>query len=79
METSAILELGGVIFGLTEMIKRLLPEKLQSKLAPLVAVLVGGGMNVYMYGYSAENVVYGLMLGLAASGLYGAGKDVLKK
>jgi hypothetical protein len=35
-------------------------------------VLLGGFGNVYLNGYSPENVMYGLALGLAASGLYKA-------
>lgn len=70
MEISAILESGMLILGLTEVIKRLLPERFWHRLAPLVAVLIGGLTHVYFYGYSPETVLYGLALGLSVTGLY---------
>ncbi len=56
MEFSAILEQGALVFGLTEMLKLLMPSKYISKLAPLTAVLVGVGSHLYLFGYSPENV-----------------------
>ncbi len=70
MQNTEFFELGAVVFGLTEVVKALIPEKYRMNIAPLVAVLLGAGMNVYLNGYSEENVVYGLTLGLAATGLY---------
>lgn len=70
MELSAILEWAAVVFGLTEVLKRLVPTKYRDTFAPLLAVVVGASSYSYMYGYSPENVVYGLILGLAATGLY---------
>lgn len=86
METSAIIELSALIFGLTEALKRFLvftaskfkisinEDEFRQYIAPLLAVLIGGGANIYLYGYSPENLVYGLTLGLAATGLYAAVK-----
>jgi hypothetical protein len=78
MENTQFFELGAVVFGLTEVVKGLLPEKYKASVAPLCAVLLGAGMNVYLNGYSEENVVYGLTLGLAATGLYKAVKSTMR-
>lgn len=70
MEISSILESGILIFGLTEVIKRLLPKPWWKKIAPLTAVIIGSILHVYYYGYSPENVIYGAILGLSATGIY---------
>lgn len=70
MELSAIIEMGALVFGLTEVLKALVPVKYRDRVAPTLAVLTGALSYTYMYGYSPENVTYGLVLGLAASGLY---------
>ncbi len=77
MEDNRFFELGAIIFGLTEVIKELLPAKLRAKLTPLIAIAIGGSANVYLNGYSPENVIYGLALGLAASGMYKAVRNTL--
>ncbi len=73
-----LFELGAIIFGLTEVTKEFIPSAYRKKLTPLVALIIGGGANVYLHGYSPENVIYGLALGLAASGLYKAVQSTLK-
>ena len=70
METSALIEMGALVFGLTEALKRLVPLKFRDATAPTLAIILGGLSYSYMYGYSPENVIYGLILGLAATGLY---------
>ena len=72
MELSAIVENGLLIFGLTEVFKKLIPEKYRSEIAPLFALIIGAVSHVYLYGYSPENVVYGAFLGMSAAGVYGA-------
>jgi len=69
-----LVELGALVFGVTEVIKRSLPESWQSKVAPVLAVVLGAVFNVYLMGYSPEIVAQGLMYGLAATGLYKAVK-----
>lgn len=62
--------MAALVFGLTEVLKALIPLKYRNAVAPTIAVTVGALSYSYMYGYSPENVMYGLILGLAASGLY---------
>lgn len=78
MQNTQFFELGAVVFGLTEVVKGLLPAAYRANVAPLCAVLLGAGMNVYLNGYSEENVVYGLTLGLATTGLYKAVKSTMR-
>ena len=76
METqSTLFELGAIVFGLTEVIKVFIPKKYRSRIAPVISLMLGGVGNVYLNGYTPENVMYGLALGLAASGLYKAAQD----
>ncbi len=65
-----LVELGALVFGLTEVLKGLCPDKYKSKIMPLVAVLIGGAANVYLLGYAPEILLQGFMWGLVASGLY---------
>lgn len=70
MET--LFELGAIIIGLTEMLKQLVPDRYRAKLMPLVSVLMGATANSYLNGWSSEPeiILYGLALGLTATGLY---------
>ena len=65
-----ILEVGALVWGVTEAIKKTLPESWSGKAAPVLAVLLGGLFNVYLMGYSPEVLAQGLMYGLAATGIY---------
>lgn len=81
METVELIQLGAVVVGATEVVKKLLEAipflsmKVCDALVPLVAVLIGGGVNIYLVGYSPENLIVGLILGLSASGLYKVAKS----
>lgn len=65
-----LVELGALVVGVTEVLKRSLPESWQDKVAPVLAVVLGAVFNVYLLGYSPEIVAQGLMYGLAATGIY---------
>jgi hypothetical protein len=65
-----LFEVGALVLGVTETIKRALPSDWSDKLAPVLAVLLGAVFNVYLLGYSPEVVAQGLMFGLTATGLY---------
>jgi len=65
-----LIEVGLVVTGLTQVLKPLLPEKYYAATAPLMAVVLGGLVNVYLLGYSPEVILEGLAYGLAATGLY---------
>jgi hypothetical protein len=77
--TSTLLELGALTVGLTEVLKNLIPDKHKARLTPLLAVVLGGVANVYLNAWSTEPeiVLYGLALGLSATGLYRAGEKLL--
>jgi|TARA_Y100000310_G_scaffold118355_1_gene117238 uncharacterized membrane protein YedE/YeeE len=70
----SLVELGALVFGLTEVLKGFCPEKHRKVVAPLLAVVLGGLANVYLLGYSPEALVLGLTYGLAAAGLYNVAK-----
>lgn len=72
-----LFELAAIVFGLTEIFKEFIPRKFRRKATPLLAILLGGLGNIYLMGYSPQNLVYGLALGLAASGLYKAARNVM--
>lgn len=78
MQDDHFFELGAIIFGLTEVFKEFIPKKFRSKVTPVIAIAIGGGANVYLNGYTPENVIYGLALGLAASGMYKAVRNTLQ-
>ena len=65
-----LFEVGALVWGVTEAIKRSLPEGWGKKAAPVLAILLGAAFNVYLMGYSPEIVAQGLMYGLAATGIY---------
>ena len=66
----AALESGALIIGVVEILKEFVPYKVRDKVAPLLAILLGGVFYVYLIGYSEENVLTGLMYGLASTGAY---------
>ena len=72
-----LFELATIVFGLTEIIKDFIPRKYRRKMTPLLALALGGLGNVYLMGYSPRNLVYGLALGLAASGVYKAARKAM--
>ena len=67
-----------VVVGVTEVIKRLLPDTLKSRLAPLISLLLGFGVSWLVYGFSKDSVVVGAIIGLTGSGLYSGAKSVIK-
>lgn len=73
-----LFELGAIIFGLTEVFKEFVPKEYRKKVTPLISLIIGSGANIYLHGYTPENVVYGLALGLAASGLYKAFRSTIQ-
>lgn len=78
IDTSDLFQLGAVVFGLTEIIKNFMPDKpWRKKITPVIAIVIGGGMNILLNGYTPENLVYGLALGLAATGLYKAAQNTM--
>lgn len=70
-------ELGALVVGLTAVAKKV---KCPSYLLPLVAVILGVGLNMYMkMSYAPEVVLAGLAVGLTATGLYAVTKEELLK
>ena len=63
-----------VVLALSEAVKRtgLIP----SQYTPLVSVVVGMLAVMYFQGYSPENILAGILLGLSASGLYSGARAV---
>lgn len=70
------------IVALVELVKRTFPE-LPARAYPLLALLLGIGLNLALSGYSGTSPVeaasVGLIAGLAASGLYSQAKVVVER
>jgi hypothetical protein len=64
-----------VIVGVVEVIKRV---GLSSKYAPIVSLILGVGSAMYFVGITQDATLYGLVIGLTASGLYSGGKALIK-
>jgi hypothetical protein len=81
IDPSALLGLAGVpvTTALTELVKRAFPE-LPARFVPLVALAFSLALNVGLAPRLGVDVttalVMGLVAGLAASGLYSAGKEL---
>jgi hypothetical protein len=81
IDPTALLGLAGVpvTTALTELVKRAVPE-LPARFVPLVALLFSLAINLALgarLGLDAtSSLVMGLVAGLAASGLYSAGKEL---
>ena len=81
IDPSALLGLAGVpvTTALTELVKRAVPE-LPARFLPLVALLfslaINLGLGVRLGADPTTSLVMGLVAGLAASGLYSAGKEL---
>lgn len=84
-------ELGAFVAGLTEMVKRVLLlfylafdfsdetiSEINNALMPIVSVAFGMLVNIYLWGYTQENLLYGAVTGLTVSGLYAASKSIMK-
>jgi len=64
-----------LIVGLTQVIKTALPT-IPARIIPLASVLLGIGFMMALNGFSVQDVVAGMMIGFAASGIYSSGKAV---
>ncbi len=74
-----LLEVGALVIGLTAMVKSMLPERFHNFM-PLVAVLIGIGVNWYSVGmYDPYIMLEGAMYGLTATGLYKVGEEFKPK
>lgn len=74
-----VFELGALVFGLTEVFKKFLPKEHKKQLTPLLALLFGASLNIYLHGYSPEHLTLGLAIGLSAAGLYRMGEQVMSQ
>lgn len=67
-----------VVTAFTELVKRL--DLVPVKYLPTVSIALGiAGGILYLPGSLKEQVMYGLMMGLAASGLFDQSKIITKK
>ena len=84
----ALLALGGAgaTLGLVEVVKRLakMPAELEGRVAPVLAILIGCGWNWLLLSYLRADdaravtvILYGLLSGLAASGLWSGSKATI--
>lgn len=66
-----------LIVGLTQVIKRALPQ-IPARVVPLASVVMGIGFMMVLNGFTVQDVVAGMMIGFAASGIYSSGKTATK-
>lgn len=64
-----------VVTGLVQVIK--LAFNIPSEMAPLTSVVIGAGVGALVFPSIATGAFVGIMIGLAASGLYDFGKKTL--
>ena len=67
-----------LIVGLTQVIKTALPQ-IPARIVPLASVVMGIGFMMALNGFTIQDVVAGMMIGFAASGIYSSGKPLIKK
>lgn len=65
-----------IVIGLTEVVKK---AGLNSRYAPLVALLLGVGVSFLFAAVSKESVVTGIVAALSAMGLYSGTSATLRK
>jgi hypothetical protein len=65
-----------LIVGLTQVIKTALP-KIPARVIPLASVILGIGFMMALNGFTVQDVVAGMMIGFAASGIYSASKGAI--
>lgn len=68
-----------IISGITEVIKRFIPENLALKYTPVLSVVVAEGLSLLILGANRQGIVTGLIMGLSASGLYSTVTNPFKK
>lgn len=76
METIAGIAIIPLIVGIVAAIKK---AGLNSKYAPLVAMLLGVVVVSLELGLTSDAIVTGIVIGLSASGLWSGGKTLIKK
>ena len=70
---NSLLEIG-VILGITEAFKRAFD--IPPRFIPLFSIFFGIGSSFLVNGVNTSSAVFGIILGLSASGLYSGGKAV---
>lgn len=66
-----------LIVGLTQVIKTAIPT-IPARIIPLASVVLGIGFMAALNGFTVQDVVAGMMIGFAASGIYSSGKGITK-
>lgn len=69
--------LTAITIGLTEVVKRLLPASLKSRLTPVIALIFAVALSVGSAGFNFTSILIGLVIGLSSVGLYGGTKSVV--
>ena len=67
--------LSAMITGILEFAKIYLPDNLEPKILPILAVIIGG---VFGYLNPAIGIINGIVTGATVTGIYKAGKDTIK-
>ena len=65
-----------IIMGLTEVVKRI---GLPIRFVPIFSVFTGGIAVGLLNGFTSQNVITGIVLGLASCGLWSASKTIAGK
>ena len=75
--TSWSLLLIPLTLGLTEVIKKFLPNEIIGKYAPLISLGAGLGSGLLTIGLTKEGALTGIIIGLTASGLFSGAKSFI--
>jgi hypothetical protein len=59
-----------VVAGLTELIKRLLPDAIALKWTPVLSLIIAIALSMAAIGLAFPAIFTGIVIGLSASGLY---------
>ena len=67
--------------GLTEVVKRIgkLTDEVGKRFLPAISLVFGVGLSLFRFGMNYESVVFGVVIGLTASGLFSGVKSTAGK
>lgn len=75
--TSWSLLLIPLTLGITEIVKKFLPNEVVGKYAPLISLAAGLGSGLLTIGLTKEGALTGIVIGLTASGLFSGAKSFI--
>jgi len=68
-----------ITLGITEIVKRVLPESILLKWTPLISMAIGVLSSMLVVGVTKNGILVGIIVGLSASGLWSTVTNPFKK